>query len=103
LTVQARGGGDASKLLDLLRQSPLQQAHADTFANLSASGPAVVDFRFALPLRPDSVAALGGQVQLDNAKLADRRWKLAFDQVGGRIEYGRAGFPPGYVARAHGG
>ena len=103
LTVQAHGGGDASKLLELLRQSPLQQAHADTFANLSASGAAAVDFRFALPLRPDSVAALGGQVQLNNAKLADRRWKLAFDQVAGRIEYGRTGFRADQLRARHDG
>ncbi|HSM10322.1 MAG TPA: YhdP family protein [Lysobacter sp.] len=103
LTVQAHGGADASELLDLLRQSPLQQAHADTFANLSASGAAAVDFRFALPLKAGSVAALGGQVKLDNAKLADRRWKLAFDQVAGRIEYGSTGFRADQLRARHDG
>lgn len=92
LRVQASGGGDAAGLLGLLRQSPLQELHAETLDNLSASGRAAVDFALALPLRPDSVVELGGQVRLSNAKLADRRWNLAFDQVAGIIEYGLAGF-----------
>ncbi|MDQ3510783.1 MAG: hypothetical protein M3414_03670, partial [Pseudomonadota bacterium] len=92
LRVQASGAGDAAGLLGLLRQSPLQKLHAETLGNLSASGRAAVDFALALPLQPDSVVELGGQVRLSDAKLADRRWDLAFDQVAGLIEYGPAGF-----------
>ncbi len=92
LVVQAKGGGDAAQLLELLRQSPLQKQQPETFANLSASGSAQASFNLALPLRRGSAMSLGGDVVLAGAKLADRRWKLAFDQVGGRTEYSRSGF-----------
>lgn len=92
LTVQARGGGDASQLLGLLRQSPLQKAHADTFASLSASGSAAVAFALEMPLAQGSRTTINGHVALDQARLEDRRWKLAFDQVSGRAEYSQTGF-----------
>ncbi|KRD30512.1 hypothetical protein ASE35_17505 [Lysobacter sp. Root916] len=92
LNVQAQAASDAAQLLTLLRQSPLQKQHADTFANLSASGPAQVAFDMKLPLKPGSVTAISGSVDLGGAKLADARWKLAFDEVRGRAEYARGGF-----------
>ena len=49
LKVQAEGGGDASRLLALLRQSPLRKQHAETLAALSAAGPAQVTFDLDLP------------------------------------------------------
>ncbi|RDZ29039.1 YhdP family protein [Lysobacter silvisoli] len=92
LTVRAQAASDAAQLLSMLRQSPLQKQHADTFANLTASGPARVDFDMNLPLRRGSVTAISGAVELQGAKLADARWKLAFDDVRGRAEYARGGF-----------
>ena len=92
LVVQARGGGDAAQLLDVLRQSPLQKLQPETFANLDASGSARVGFDLKLPLRRGSVMSIGGDVVLADAKLSDPRWKLAFDRVGGRAEYSRTGF-----------
>ncbi|HEY0503513.1 MAG TPA: YhdP family protein [Lysobacter sp.] len=92
LTVQAQGAGDAAQLLALLRQSPLQKDHGDTLTNLVASGPAEVGFDMTMPLTPGSTTAIGGTVALKDAKLADPRWKLAFDQVNGQAEYARGGF-----------
>ncbi len=92
LTVQAQGAGDAAQLLALLRQSPLQKDHADTLGNVVASGAAAVTFDMDMPLRPGSTTAIGGTVELKDAKLADPRWKLAFDQVNGSAEYARGGF-----------
>ncbi len=92
LDVQAAGGGDAAQLLDLLRQSPLQKQQPDTFANLEASGSAKVGFDLKWPLHAGSVMSLGGDVILADAKLSDRRWNLAFDQVNGRAAYSRTGF-----------
>jgi len=92
LVVQARGGGDAGQLLDLLRQSPLQKQQPETFANLAATGAAKVGFELKWPLRPGSAMSIGGDVVLADARLSDRRWKLAFDQVNGRAEYSRTGF-----------
>lgn len=101
LTVKAQGDGDATHLLDLLRQSPLRKQHADTFANLRASGPAVVGFDLALPLQRGKGTKIDGTVALKNAKLADPRWKLAFDQVNGEAVYSRAGFKADNLAVRH--
>lgn len=92
LTVQAQGAADAAQLVRLLRDSPLQKEHADTLKNVVASGPAGVTFDMNMPLRRGAVTAIGGTVELKDAKLADPRWKLAFDQVNGRAEYARGGF-----------
>ncbi|WP_206859654.1 YhdP family protein [Lysobacter changpingensis] len=92
LTVQAQGNADAAQLLNLLRHSPLQKEHADTLKNVVASGPAKVGFDMEMPLRPNQVTKIAGTVQLDRAKLADPRWKLAFEQVSGKAEYARGGF-----------
>lgn len=92
LVVQAKGGGDAAQLLDVLKHSPLQKQQPDTFANLGASGSAKVGFDLKLPLRHGSTMSIGGDVVLADARLSDQRWKLAFDQVNGRAEYSRTGF-----------
>ncbi len=92
LVVQARGGGDAAQLLEVLRRSPLQKQQPETFANLTASGPAKVGFELMWPLRRGSAMSIGGDVVLADARLSDRRWELAFDQVSGRAEYSRTGF-----------
>lgn len=106
LSLRAQGGGDASKLLDLLRQSPLQKEHADTFANVSASGPTAVTFDMLLPMHKKPGASerrFGGTVALRGATLREQRWKLAFDAVNGRAEYGRGGFAAEQLAVRHGG
>ncbi len=92
LTVNAQGGADAAKLVELLRNSPLQQDHADTLNNVVASGAARVGFDMKMPLVPDAKTVIGGTVELKDAKLADPRWKLAFDEVNGRAEYASGGF-----------
>jgi uncharacterized protein (TIGR02099 family) len=103
LTVRAQGAGDAGKLLAVLRQSPLQKQHAETFANLSASGAADVGFELALPLRRGSKTKIDGTVALKDARLADARWKLAFDRVNGRAAYSRSGFRADGLAVRHDG
>lgn len=101
LRVDADGAADAAQLVALLKQSPLHKDHADTLNNVRASGPAQVGFEMELPLRPNSRTHIAGTVALDNAKLADPRWKLAFEQVRGRAEYGRGGFGAEELAVQH--
>ncbi len=104
LTVQAQGGADASKLVGLLRQSPVQEDHAETLANVSASGRADVTFDMLLPLHRQpgaSARRFGGTVELKGATLREQRWKLAFDQVNGRAEYGGGGFGAEQLAVRH--
>lgn len=93
LKVAAEGGGDAAQLLALLRQSPLRKLHAEILDNLAASGPAVVAFSLEQPLRRGAPPpTLGGTVVLAGARLSEKRWKLAFDNVRGRASYGNGGF-----------
>jgi uncharacterized protein (TIGR02099 family) len=93
LLVRADVGGDAAKMLALLRQSPLQKQHGPAMANLTASGPATATFALDLPLgRNAQPPKLSGDVQLRGAKLGDSEWKLAFDDVRGSLHYDRSGF-----------
>ncbi|MFC5578640.1 YhdP family protein [Lysobacter niabensis] len=101
LTVKAEGNGDAAQLFDVLKQSPLQKENADTFANVRASGPADVGFALKLPLEHGKSTTINGTVTLRNAKLADPRWKLAFDQVNGEAVYARGGFKAENLAVRH--
>lgn len=101
LTVKAEGNGDAAQLFDVLKQSPLRKEHADTFANVRASGPAVVGFSLELPLQHGKGTQINGTVALKNARLADPRWKLAFDQVNGEAVYSRGGFRAEGLAVRH--
>jgi uncharacterized protein (TIGR02099 family) len=93
LGVKAEGGGDAARLLGLLRQSPLHRQYGETLDNIAASGLAAVTFDLDLPLHAGGgTSQLGGTVALAGVKLSERRWKLAFDGVRGRAEYGHGGF-----------
>jgi len=94
LDVEATGGGDAGKLLALLRQSPLQQAYGETLQSLSASGPAQASYALFLPLhqQPAGERRMQGTVTLRNTRLADKRWNLAFDRVSGVADFNDSGF-----------
>ena len=92
LRVDARGGGDASRLLSLLRQSPLYRQQKDTFDALSASGLADVDFALDLPFAEREPARIGGTVRLAGVRATDARWKLAFDDLRGAARYDQHGF-----------
>ncbi|GAB3353966.1 YhdP family protein [Lysobacter tyrosinilyticus] len=101
LTVKAEGNGDAAQLLAVLKQSPLRKEHGDTLTNVRASGAADVGFDLSLPLEHGKSTAISGTVALKNAKLADPRWKLAFDQVNGEAVYSRGGFKADGLAVRH--
>ena len=93
LSVHAQGGGDASRLLGLLRQSPLQAQYGETMDNIGASGLASVTFDLLLPFDDRSRSSeLGGTIDLAGAHLSEKRWDIAFDAVHGRATYGNGGF-----------
>ncbi|UHQ19451.1 TIGR02099 family protein [Lysobacter sp. KIS68-7] len=104
LTVQAEGASDASKLVDLLRHSPLRKDNGETLANVEASGPAAVTFDMLLPLHAGAAKGhTSGTVQLQGARLREKRWNLAFDDVSGKADYGDGGFAAnGLVVRHEG-
>ena len=94
LEVSATAGGDAAKLLALLRASPLRKGLEDTLDNLSASGRVAATFALGLPLHDDHKVQpeVAGEVDLRGAKLGEKRWDLDFEQVRGRARYDRHGF-----------
>jgi len=103
LSVRAQGGGDASKLLTLLRQSPLQKEYGETLANIAANGPADVTYDLLLPMHDNLKPRMHGTVALRGATLRERRWNLAFDDVRGSAEYGGDGFAAEQLAVRHDG
>jgi uncharacterized protein (TIGR02099 family) len=93
LEVRARTATDAARLLALLRDSPLREAHGETLQALRASGPVAATFALDLPLHPGGGrSALGGEIDLRGARLAETRWDLAFSNVRGKARYDQAGF-----------
>ena len=93
LDVHADAETDASKLLVLLQHSPLHKQHADTLDNLGASGPTTASFALDLPMHGDQrTPKIDGRIGLDGAKLSEKRWKLAFDDVRGEAAYDHEGF-----------
>ena len=92
LRVDAKGGGDASRLLALLRASPLYQQQKETFDALSASGLADVGFALDIPFAEQKPAQIDGTVRLAGVRASDARWKLAFDDLRGNARYDQHGF-----------
>jgi len=94
LKVRADGQADAAKFVDLLRHSPLHAEHADVLDHIQTSGDATASFAMDLPLDNDPATAprITGDIALRNARLADPRWQLAFDNVNGKAGYGDGGF-----------
>lgn len=93
LEVTAASETDASRMLAMLKTSPLRRSQAATLDNLVARGPMRASFSLAMPLHASTTPmSLGGGIELLGAQLADPRWKLAFEQVHGSARYDRAGF-----------
>ena len=94
LRVEAEFDADATPVLALLRGSPLREGREELLDGLAASGPLRADFSMVLPLGDDDGDGLrvGGRVALAGARLEERRWELAFDEVRGEARYDESGF-----------
>lgn len=94
LLIDAATRTDAGRLLAMLRQSPLQKTYGETLADLEASGGTRATFHLLQPLKKDSPTRqrLEGEVELSAAKLAGKRWNLAFTEVTGKARYDNGGF-----------
>jgi len=104
LLVRAGSRGDASRLLELLRHSPLHKDNAETLANLEASGAAATTFALDLPLGSGhGPSVIDGTVALDGARLAEKRWNLVFENVRGEAHFDGNGFEAGQLAVRYGG
>jgi uncharacterized protein (TIGR02099 family) len=104
LAVHALGGGDASRLLGLLQHSPLHATYGETIDNITASGLADVGFDLQLPfVREAGPGSMGGTVSLAGARLTEKRFDVAFDNVRGRATYGNDGFQAERLSVLHAG
>lgn len=94
LQVDAAAGGDAGNFLAMLRASPLHKDYRETLDNLRAAGPMQARFRMLLPLHhaQPPPSRIEGTVALGGVRLAEQRWKLAFEQVRGQARFDRGGF-----------
>ncbi|MEO6366341.1 MAG: YhdP family protein [Luteimonas sp.] len=102
LHVDVQGGGDASKMLALLKQSPLQKGNAATLARIDLRGPANVGMSLVQPLyRGAPEQALHGTVDILGATLVDRDLKLVFEDVRGAVDFDRSGFGAEKLAVRH--
>nr|MDQ3056707.1 hypothetical protein [Pseudomonadota bacterium] len=102
LRVDAQGGGDASKILALLKQSPVQKNNAATLARIDARGPANVGLTLLQPLyRGAPPPTLDGKVELLGTTLIDRELNLTFEDARGTIDFNRSGFGAEKLAVRH--
>jgi uncharacterized protein YhdP len=93
LDLAVRGGGDAGGLRTLVKQSPLYAPQRANIDALTVGGPAAVDLRLRLPLRKDlGERVVEGTLSLDNASVADARWKVGFEGLSGAIPFTDTGF-----------
>lgn len=103
LKIDAQASADAGRLLGLLRRSPLQKTYGETMDHLEASGPVRASFSLLQPLHRQKAAAkrVDGTVELQGARLAEKRWNLAFADVRGKVRYDGQGFSSEPLAVMH--
>ena len=93
LDLDIAADGDAGKLRELLIASPLNKEYGEHLKSATITGPAAVALNLHLPLKPELGAkAINGTIDLNNAKLADSRWAIAFDQAKGQVRFSDKGF-----------
>ena len=93
LELDLGGVGDATNWLQLMKASPLRRSHADVLFGMDMRGPASVDARILIPLRPDlGRSSVEGKALLDGIAFSDTKWDLDFTEVRGRADFSDAGF-----------
>ena len=94
LYVQAQGGSDASKLLDLLQAQSVAQGARRNARQHRRQRPGRCHLRSAAAAasRPAPAAARRRHGRTPGRALREKRWDLAFDDVRGKADYGDGGF-----------
>ena len=93
LELDLGGVGDAANWLQLMKASPLRRSHADVLFGMDMRGPAAVDARIIIPLRPDlGRSSVEGKALLDGIAFKDTKWDLDFAEVRGRADFSDSGF-----------
>jgi len=93
LIIDAHSASDGVRLLELIRNSPLQQKFGAELVGVSVDGAADVDVVLQLPLRKDlGPLRANGRVTLHDAELRDLKWNLRFDRANGSVRFSDHGF-----------
>ncbi len=93
LALDVRGAGAGAALLEVLRKSPLQQAHGDLMDGVSLGGRGEVMLALHLPLEDHlGESKVEGQVDLTRMDLHDAGWGLDFEGASGRVRFSDRGF-----------
>lgn len=93
LRLAGHGTGTGKSLLEFLRATPLNQRYRDELLALTIGGRGDARFDLQLPLAVRlGEPVLEGQVELQDADLADAKWGLKFDQANGIVRFSRDGF-----------
>lgn len=93
LELDLGGVGDAANWLQLMKASPLRRSHADVLFGMDMRGPASVDAKIIIPLRPDlGRSSVEGKALLDGIAFSDTKWDLEFAEVRGRADFSDSGF-----------
>lgn len=93
LLLDLEGGAEASRLLALLRETPVWERFGTQLRGLSIGGRGEAHVRIEAPLKRElGELALEGQVDLSDADLVDSQWGLRFGGASGRLRFTRDGF-----------
>jgi len=91
LSLQAQSDGE--KLRALMLASPLAKRYGEHLRALAIAGNAAVKLDLSLPLNKAlGEQKISGSLELQNARLADSRWDIAFSGVNGLTRFTEKGF-----------
>jgi uncharacterized protein YhdP len=93
LRLDLEGEASGTRLLALLRETPLWERFGQHLRGLSVGGRGAARVRLEAPLKRElGELQLEGQVDLADADLVDSQWGLRFGGASGRLRFSREGF-----------
>lgn len=93
LALDVHGNGSGSALLQVLRKSPLHEAHGELLDGVSLGGRGEVALALHIPLEDHlGEPKVDGQVDLARMDLRDANWGLDFEGASGRVRFSDRGF-----------
>jgi uncharacterized protein (TIGR02099 family) len=92
LDLDIQGGGAGAHLLDFVRHTPVGVDAADALKGVSISGTAKFGIHLAIPLGRPADFTLDGKVDLAHADARADKWKVALQDLGGRMLIDEKGF-----------
>lgn len=92
MTLAVQGTGSGASLLDFVRNSPVGHDSASILSQLAIGGNGKFAFTLVLPLGQPKPFTLDGTLQLSNADVVAKAWKLQLQNVTGPLHFDAKGF-----------